>query len=263
MKKLISKRRIAKLKRDVRIKSNVKKKMIPFALAVGALIILVGVLVYRQWKETQNQYFKLVEPTVASQVESSQTPPPESGGVVGLMSESEEVPSEENKDTGSVSLSEEMEGGTTSASGVETETEPDIQEVPVATPSTQPTTEETPTAEELAQQVVNDAVSTLYGYQTEFLTALEELYTRAKEDYLALPEEERTSENRDSIALGYAIEGAILEAECDNLVLALLADLTADLNELGASTDITHEIKESYVAEKTEKKAEYMSILDS
>lgn len=253
------------------MRRSVKKKLRPFLCGLAVLVCAVAGWVYLQWQETQALFFQGVA--------VSASPSPSTDGTDGKDALDETLPPEDSSgEEGSDELvppSLDVEDGTSSALGqgeesVDTQvdiplTEPSVAPSPDLPPteSSQPAVSPSPSEETAEQAVVNQAVAQLYVYQTEFLTALEELYNRAKEEYYALPPEDRTADMRDSMMLGYALEGSILESNCDSLVLDILVDLGSDLKALGASTDIVDEIKASYVAEKTLKKEEYLSILES
>ena len=201
------------------------KKLIPFACGVGVLACAVTIWTYAQWHDTQTLFFDTAEQTAPSTALSP------SADTVG----------------GGVDSAETSVNDVLSVEEYSAEASPQVAE---------------PVDEEV-QILIDEAVAQLYVYQSEFLSALEALYASAKEEYYALPAEERTTEMKESIMLGYAIEGAILESNCDSLVLSLLVNLTSGLEKLGASVEIVDQMQASYVAQKTEKKAEYMAILES
>lgn len=135
------------------------------------------------------------------------------------------------------------------------------QESPVTSQQPQPsTTPKVDMVDEIAQRE-QETLDLLYGYQDQFLSDLAQLYTRAKDDFFALPEGEQTVENRDNIAMGYALEAAILETECDRLVSQALAELATDLTRLGDDGAVVATMREAYLQKKTEEKNYFMSLL--
>lgn len=245
------------------MKRSVKKKLIPFACGVGVLACAVTIWTYVQWRDTQTLFFDTAEQTAPSTELSP------SADTISGWEETSNQPEDSSKQEQNfeiVSPSPEIEGETTSVleeniQNSDSEEMSGNDDLSAEDNSPEEIPQVTETVDSEAQVVIDEAVAQLYVYQSDFLSALEVLYASAKEEYYALPTEERTSEAKESMMLSYAIEGSILESNCDSLVLSLLVNLTSDLEKLGASVEIVDQMQASYVAQKTEKKTEYMATL--
>lgn len=114
---------------------------------------------------------------------------------------------------------------------------------------------------EVPTEVVNKYVLRLNVLRAEFLAKLGGLYAAAKGDYLALPKAKRTKASKVSIAMGYMIDAANYEAECDKRVNQILAELSNELEAKGKDPSIADALQSAYVQEKDLKKAYYLSQL--
>lgn len=242
--------------------------MIPYFAGVGLLILGIFAGLYAQWKTTQDLYFqqeavasdtaKVIEEIRESDVEHSVASETATTTIAPVEAEPttvETVPEET-----AVSKEEVVPEETVPEVGQEDITEGELAHQAVEPAFDLSVSPET-TADDQGQQLIDQAVTTLYGYQSSFLGELEALYAQASVDFYALPEAEQTQENRDAIAMGYAIMGSKLETSCDQLVSELLAQLTIDLEKIGASTDQVALMRATYIAEKEAKKAYYNDML--
>ncbi len=116
-----------------------------------------------------------------------------------------------------------------------------------------------PTKEEKEQEIISRYVSKLYAMESEYLGKIEGLISSAISEYKA----KRTGQNNRSLQLsiGAAYMGRItaLEGECDGRVEALLAEMSAELDAIGADKAIINTIRTAYRNEKSTKRAYYMS----
>lgn len=243
------------------MKDSTKKKLVPFVCGTAVLGLALASWIYVQWRDTQTLFFDTEEQITSSteaaaSVEDVVETEVEEAGAFSMAKEPDI--SSFSEDTADDALALQEDKSPTTEGILSEEISPDNQ----ATSAVTNDDIAVDTSDE-AQFLIDEAIVQLYDYKTSFLSALDQLYTQAKEEYQALPVEERTAEVRESMMFGYAIEGSILESECDSLVLTLLIDLTNDLERLDASTDIVNEMKEQYIQEKTEKKAEYLAVLGS
>lgn len=209
---------------------SVQKLGILFSCITCVIVVSVGVWFYWQWNQTQTLY-------MCPQEEQTKpldggTPEQEDGQQVDTQQEQDEVWEPEP----SVSTLAPVEKESVQMDGALDQTQA------------------------IAQRE-QEATEALYGYQATFLSALNGLYDQAKEDFFALPQDEQTTENRDNIAMGYALEAAILETECDRLVAQVLANLSQDLERLGGDTAIVSTMREAYIQKKTEEKNHFMRLL--
>lgn len=129
------------------------------------------------------------------------------------------------------------------------------------TPTEKTEASEKPSTATQAENITNRAVAQLYGHKARFLGSLGGLYSSASSQYLALPAEQQTAAKKRSIVMGYAVQAAELEAQCDSAVNDVLRSLRAELRAIGADTSIVDTLKQTYNSEKAAQKAYYMGLL--
>lgn len=112
------------------------------------------------------------------------------------------------------------------------------------------TTVSNPTAE-----IVSEYTIKLYSLKAVYLGKIGNVIDNAKADYKAgmRPKE---------LMSKYLSAAANLESEADSKVDSLLAELTNELNSVGADTSIVKTMKSSYENEKSLKKSYYMSLFN-
>ncbi len=111
------------------------------------------------------------------------------------------------------------------------------------------------------QEQVSDIIAEVYVLREEFLIKLDSLMSQAKQRYLALPKEERVASKLVGLVGDYMAEGLAMEKECDAQVEQIVARLEAVLLESNGDLSIADKVYESYVEEKSLKKAWYMAEL--
>lgn len=258
-----------KRKRRVRVRvkkrKNKSKKILQITAIILAVICIgIGGLVWWQWDNVQAIYLystnsnEAIEENLTAQREKTEqtmttygitvkdiTPEQEAGIVDGTLTAAEVI--------------EQMYGVNTTTDTNDTSSEDDSSQTTQSTS----TTESTELSESAKQAIIlsNEAATQLYTYKIEFLGDLGDLYSKAVDEYVAAIDEGKSGVSKTSVAMGYAVQAAQLEAECDALVLALLNNLETELKALGESTDIISAMKTSYKEEKATKKAYYMSKL--
>jgi len=112
-----------------------------------------------------------------------------------------------------------------------------------------------------AEEITGQYVARLYSLQSTYVGRLDSLLNTAASEFKALPKEQRTKTKMVSIASKYIPQGYSLESNCDSQVNGLLANLEKELKAIGADTSIVSTIRSHYQAEKSIKKAYYLSLL--
>lgn len=104
-------------------------------------------------------------------------------------------------------------------------------------------------------------IAEVYVLREEFLIKLDNLMAEAKAKYLSMPSEQRTTANLMSLASGYLSQGQVLEKECDAKIDEILDRLETLLKENNGDMSIPQTVYDTYVNEKSLKKAWYMAEL--
>ena len=112
-----------------------------------------------------------------------------------------------------------------------------------------------PDREQLAKYIAE-----IYLMQTEYTTWLEDMNQAAIEEFVALPDEERTTKAKYSIGLRYMGIALEKEKECDARMAELEASIKELLTKLGEDTALVDEIHATYLEEKKLKKAYYLGL---
>ena len=124
--------------------------------------------------------------------------------------------------------------------------------------STQP--EKKPEQSEYEKQV-NALIAQVLVLREEFLIKLDELQAAAIAEYKAIPEDQRTATKLLSFAGGYLAKGLELEKQCDAKVEAIAVELDRLARENGGDPTLAQTVYDTYVEEKSLKKAWYMAEL--
>ena len=124
--------------------------------------------------------------------------------------------------------------------------------------STQP--EKEPELSEYEKKV-NELVAQVLVLREEFLIKLDELQAAAIADYKAIPSDQRTASKLLSFAGGYLTKGLELEKQCDAEVEAIAVELDQLARENGGDPTLAQTVYDTYVEEKSLKKAWYMAEL--
>lgn len=133
-----------------------------------------------------------------------------------------------------------------------------------STPPQQPAQEpEEPAQPEQSEgeKKINELIAQVLVLREEFLIKLDNLMAQAKADYLALPPESRTSSNLMKMATGYMARGLAMEKECDARIKTITEQLTQVASEYGGDPTLAETVYNTYVEEKSLKKAWYMAEL--
>ena len=146
----------------------------------------------------------------------------------------------------------------------ESEPPQDSQKTPDA-PTTEP--EQPPKQEEPEPQKsdfetrLNELIAKVYVLREEFLIKLDQTQTAAIEDYKAIPADQRTTKKIASLVSGYLSKGLDMEKECDAQIEQIVVEMEALLKENGGDLSIAQTVYDTYVEEKSLKKAWYMAEL--
>ena len=124
--------------------------------------------------------------------------------------------------------------------------------------STQP--EKEPELSEYEKKV-NELIAQVLVLREEFLIKLDELQAAAIADYKAIPKDQRTASKLLSFASGYLAKGLELEKQCDAEVEAIAVELDRLARENGGDLTLAQTVYDTYVEEKSLKKAWYMAEL--
>lgn len=123
-----------------------------------------------------------------------------------------------------------------------------------------PARQETPPQSEYEQKV-NELVAEVLVLREEFLIRLDSLQAEALAAYKALPADQRSKSKLLSFASGYLSKGLAMERECDARIEAIVSELEQVLLEYGGDISIAEKVFDTYVEEKSLKKAWYMAEL--
>lgn len=125
-------------------------------------------------------------------------------------------------------------------------------------PSTQP--EQEPQLSDFEKKL-NELIAEVYVLREEFLIKLEETQVAAIADYKAIPADQRTTKRVASLVSGYLSKGLDMEKECDAQIARIVLDIEKLLKENGGDVSIAQTVYDTYVEEKSLKKAWYMAEL--
>lgn len=102
---------------------------------------------------------------------------------------------------------------------------------------------------------VDVLIEQFYVLKSKYLTGLEQVIRRGKNEWRAKPKSEQTLTARFQMAQKCMAWGEALEAECDAEMAVLLAELETSLKATGQSTSLADEIRALYQEEKNVKRA--------
>jgi len=135
------------------------------------------------------------------------------------------------------------------------ETKPDSQtEQPTAQP-------EVTTQQSDYEKRLNELIAKVYVLREEFLIKLDNTQAAAIADYKAMPAEQRTTKNVASLVSRYLSKGLDMEKECDAQIEQIVVEMETLLKANGGDLNIAQTVYDTYVEEKSLKKAWYMAEL--
>lgn len=104
-------------------------------------------------------------------------------------------------------------------------------------------------------------IAKVYVLREEYLIALDNMQAAATADYKAIPSEQRSGSAVASLVSDYLARAAELEKECDGRMDAIITQLEKLLKENGGDMSLADTVFNTYVDEKSLKKAWYMAEL--
>lgn len=129
-----------------------------------------------------------------------------------------------------------------------------------AAPEEQPA-EQAPAEPPEYQKQLSALIAQVYVLREEYLAALENMETSAKADYRALSDSQRTAGRLASLVSDYIGRATRLEKECDGKMDAIIAQMETLIQANNGDMSLTDTVFNTYVNEKSLKKAWYMSRL--
>lgn len=109
----------------------------------------------------------------------------------------------------------------------------------------------------LAKQArIRALIQEVYSLRDYYVSKLNSMEASAKAEYTALPEEEHTQENKESIATRYINSAYSLESECDGKIDSICGELGDLLLETGGDFSIINKVRYTYASEKAAMKDE-------
>ncbi len=111
------------------------------------------------------------------------------------------------------------------------------------------------------EQKVNALMAKVFVLREEFLIKLDELQAAAIADYKAIPADQRTTSKLASLVSGYLAKGLDMEKQCDAKIEQIVLELEQFLQENGGDLTLAQTVYDTYVEEKSLKKAWYMAEL--
>lgn len=130
---------------------------------------------------------------------------------------------------------------------------------PVVPPQSEPKTEEQMKSE--YEKKLSAVLAKVYVLREEFLIKLDQLQAEAIAEYRALPETERSASKLTGLVGKYMSKGLELEKQCDQKIDEILVELEALIQENNGDTTLPQTVFDTYVEEKSLKKALYMEKL--
>lgn len=137
--------------------------------------------------------------------------------------------------------------------------EPKPQEKPEQPPAQKP--EEPKLQEPDYEKELAALIAEVYVLREEFLIKLDTLQNEAIAAYKAIPSEERTTKTVASLVSGYMSRGLDMEKECDARIETIVLKMETVLQKSGGDLSIAQTVYDTYVEEKSLKKAWYMAEL--
>ena len=106
---------------------------------------------------------------------------------------------------------------------------------------------------------IETLINLVFQLQTEFREQLYDLEGQAVKEYLDLPQEERTKEKQEDIALKYYGLATELENRCDSRIDSICAELQLLITQVDGDQAVVREIRTEYSTDKAALREEYMT----
>ena len=137
---------------------------------------------------------------------------------------------------------------------------PKAEDIPEPLPE-QPPQQEEPVQQSDYEKELNGLIAEVYVLREEFLIKLDNTQAAAIADYKALPADQRTTKNIASLVSGYLSKGLEMEKECDGRIKEIVLEMESLLQENGGDLSLAQTVYDTYLEEKSLKKAWYMAEL--
>lgn len=111
------------------------------------------------------------------------------------------------------------------------------------------------------QEQVSEIIATIYVMREEYLIELDALKDAAAAEYYDMEESEKDSDSLMKFVGSYASKALELEKQCDARMLSIVTELENLLKENGGDVSLAQKVYDTYVEEKSLKKAWYMAEL--
>ena len=90
---------------------------------------------------------------------------------------------------------------------------------------------------------IRELILNVYALRDFYVTKLHSMEADAKSEYFALPEEERTQENKEAIATRYINSAYSLEKECDAKIESICSELGELLLETNGDFSLVNKVR--------------------
>ena len=227
-------------------------------IVLAVLVLAVGLLAWRFRKEIQAFAISRQYSTAELEGQLADNDQTIRDAVEASSDVTVRAPTEEEREAlrdGSLSQ-EELIGRLTSESAAgSSDSAPET-----AAPEEQPA-EQAPAEPPEYQKQLSALIAQVYVLREEYLAALDNMETSAKADYRALSDSQRTAEKLASLVSDYIGRATRLEKECDGKMDAIIAQMETLIQANNGDMSLTDTVFNTYVNEKSLKKAWYMSRL--
>lgn len=145
---------------------------------------------------------------------------------------------------------------------IRNEPKPDNKQPQKAEDAQAPQPEQQPPAEQSDyEKKLNELIAAIYVLREEFLIRLDETQAAAIADYKAIPPEQHNTKNVAALVSRYMSKGLAMEKECDAQIEQIVTEMEELLRENGGDLNIAQTVFDTYLEEKSLKKAWYMAEL--
>lgn len=149
------------------------------------------------------------------------------------------------------------------------QSEPKLEKLPENKPEQQgpkpqpepPQQQEQPIQPSDYEKKLNELIAKVYVLREEFLIKLDNLQAAAIADYKAIPADQRTTKTVASLVSGYMAKGLKMEKDCDERIKEIVLEMETLLAENEGDLNIAQTVYDTYLEEKSLKKAWYMAEL--
>lgn len=119
------------------------------------------------------------------------------------------------------------------------------------------------TGKPLQGDLIRKHIDELLSVKSTFDNKLQALIEKAKQEFIALPPEARTTDNKIKIGLKYMDQTLSLENQADAEIYGVISHLELELKKYNYETSVIEEIKKYYEQQKELQRTYYMSKLKS